>query len=131
MTMSNPEAPPLALEVLPLMSQPPGTREDVLMAGTVLQPALAGPAGLAEPLPPVHAALDPALPPAPVPARPPEHPVPPNIEPPLEVDGQLLINDRLERLRKAEAASLRHLMTHHPKNAYCKTRCLAKVQNFL
>ncbi len=32
------------------------------------------------------------------------------------------------RARKAEAVSLRHLLTHHPKNVYCTTCCRAKCQ---
>ncbi len=36
--------------------------------------------------------------------------------------------EHLVRARKAEAASLRHLMTHHPKNKYCPTCCIAKCQ---
>ncbi len=38
-------------------------------------------------------------------------------------------NERLERFRKSEATSLRHLMTHHPKNQYCRVCCRAKVQS--
>ena len=34
------------------------------------------------------------------------------------------------RARKAEATSLRHLLTHHPKNVYCNTCCIAKCQRF-
>mgnify|MGYP002811301769 CR=1 FL=1 len=37
-------------------------------------------------------------------------------------------NERLERFRKSEATSLRHLMTHHPKNQYCPICIRAKVQ---
>ena len=37
-------------------------------------------------------------------------------------------NEHLERFRKSEATSLRHLMTHHPKNSYCQTCCIAKCQ---
>ncbi len=55
--------------------------------------------------------------------------VPPDVEPHVDVDGQVVVNDRLIRLRKLEATSLRHLMTHHPKNIYCRTCCLAKVQH--
>ena len=49
-------------------------------------------------------------------------------EAPPVIDGKLLENEHLERARKAEASSLRHLMTHHPKNQYCNTCCIAKIQ---
>ncbi len=48
--------------------------------------------------------------------------------PPLEFVVDVPANEHLERARKAEASSLRHLMTHHPKNSYCPTCCIAKVQ---
>ncbi len=37
-------------------------------------------------------------------------------------------DEHLVRARKAEATSLRHLLTHHPKNIYCVTCCTAKCQ---
>ena len=37
-------------------------------------------------------------------------------------------DEHLVRARKAEARSLRHLLTHHPKNIYCTTCCTAKCQ---
>ncbi len=48
--------------------------------------------------------------------------------PPLEYVVDVPANEHLERARKAEATSLRHLMTHHPKNSYCTTCCCAKSQ---
>jgi hypothetical protein len=48
--------------------------------------------------------------------------------PPLEDVVIVPANEHLERARKAEATSLRHLMTHHPKNSYCPTCCIAKCQ---
>ena len=50
------------------------------------------------------------------------------VPPPLEFVVEVPANEHLERARKAEATSLRHLMTHHPKNTHCTTCCTAKAQ---
>ncbi len=54
--------------------------------------------------------------------------------PPAELDAEIVVppvppeDEHNVRARKAEATSLRHLLTHHPKNVYCTTSCRAKCQ---
>jgi hypothetical protein len=47
----------------------------------------------------------------------------------LEEPDTSHVDGRNVRVQKAEATTLRHLMTHHPKNQYCNICCRAKVQN--
>ena len=132
----SPATPPLdvAGELAPLLldappALPPLSVARGPMAAKVAPPAAAASDDAAAKGPPAAYRDDPeVLPPPPPPEALPPAPAPDDAEIAPGVDDPVLVADRLERARKLEASSLRHLMTHHPKNMYCQTCCMAKMQ---